>query len=592
MQQTRLSYGILLGIIVASFVVFWPALQAEFLLWDDNHNVYENAQITSLDGDSLKWMFGGVGPDIRYKPLTYLTWASLQAAFGLKAFPYHITNLILHAFNGVLLFLILRRLGARIRPAESDSTTNRDVLAALAVFLWLLHPLRVEPVAWVSCTAHHLSFCFALIGVWSYLRIDFEKSVFRQLPYWGALLAYCLSLLSFPLPLGFFAVFFAINVFPLKRLPVNGLPSRRIVMELAPFLLIAVFMTGVAAYSRMVVQGAFGTPVTLEDLPAIDRVMRGFYVWTYYLLRPLWPFGLAPVYVGLAEFSPFETRMLLCALLLGCISFYVFLNRVAKPGLVALWLAYLTLMVPLLGLTEHSHYPGDRYSLIVAALMSAGLFGWVLLNPLKLSVDSVKIGGAVLVAILAGLSFNQAQIWKNDEVFFRYQLDVLPPGSQKSMAYTRYGHALQRQDRLEEAAAAYHEAMNSKPPYMGSDLPFTYGTVLERLGNPEEAAKHYQFAIGNAPDMLTAWRRLGSLLFQMGHAEAAERVFQDAIALHTDQLELHIAYAEGLIANGEFVRAEAILGGAYAIRARLPAHARRYESLVQQLAEMRRNPQQ
>jgi len=351
-------------------------------------------------------------------------------------------------------------------------------------------------------------------------------------------------------------------------------------------------MTGVAAYSRMVVQGAFGTPVTLDDLPAIDRVMRGFYVWTYYLVRPFWPFGLAPVYLGLAQFTPFETRMLICALAIGCASFYVFLNRATKPGLAALWMAYLTLMVPLLGLTEHSHYPGDRYSLIVAALMSAGLFGWGLLNPLKLSIDSLKIGGVVLVAILAGLSFKQAGIWRNDEVFFRYQLDVLAPGSQKSMAYTRYGHALQRQDRLEEAAAAYHEAMNSKPPYMGSDLPFTYGTVLERLGNQEEAARLYQLAIGNAPDMLTAWRRLGTLLFQMGHAESAGKVFRDAIALHTGQLELHIAYAEGLIANGEFVRADAVLGGAYAIPARLPAHAERYSSLVRQLADMRRNQQQ
>jgi len=131
MRHTRLSYGIILGIVVASFVVFWPVLQAEFLFWDDNHNVYENAQITTLDADSLKWMFGGVGPDIRYKPLTYLTWASLQAGFGLKPFPYHITNLLLHAFNGVLLFLILRRLGNRIRPVEGGSTNDTDLLAGL-----------------------------------------------------------------------------------------------------------------------------------------------------------------------------------------------------------------------------------------------------------------------------------------------------------------------------------------------------------------------------------------------------------------------------------------------------------------------------
>ena len=582
----------MLGIVLASLVVFWPALNAEFLFWDDNHNVYENAQITSLDTDSLKWMFGGVGPDIRYKPLTYLTWASVQAVFGLKAFPYHVTNLLLHALNGLLLFLVLRQIGRRIStdPDENAQSTI-DILAGLAVFVWLLHPLRVEPVAWVSCTAHHLSFCFALIAAWSYLTVGHSKSVFRQRGYWGAILAYCLSLLSFPLPLGFFAVFFALNLFPLKRLHASRLPSRQLLFELLPFLFISVLMTGVAAYSRMVVQGAFGTPVTLDQLPVIDRVMRGFYVWAYYLWRPFWPFDLGPVYMELADFTPFEPRMLLCALLVGGLSFYTFVERKTKPGLLAIWTAYLTLMVPLLGLTEGSHYPGDRYSLISGALMSAGAFIWLLLNNKRVPDAAIRFGGFGLIALFAGLSFNQAKIWQNDEVFFRYQIGYLPPGSQKSMALTRYGHALNRQERFEEAVAAYDEAIHSMPPYMGSDLPFSYGTALERLGRYEEAIHNYQLAIGNAPDLVTAWRRLGSLLFQLGQPGPAEKVFQDAIALHADQLELRIAHAEGLISMNQLDRADAVLGAAYAIPARVPAHAQRYEELVRQLAAVRQNRQ-
>lgn len=209
----------LIGIVLVTLIVWWPSAQGGFLYWDDNHNIVFNEHVHSLSAENLRWMFFDVGPDIRYKPFGWLAWGIVATIFGVDPFGFHLANLFLHLINTVLVFLLLKRICQLAKPATAEADNDRlPILAAIGSLLWALHPMRVEPVAWISCLPHHLCLAFVLGATLAYLGLDFSKAVWRQRGYWfGAGLFGC-ALLVFPLPLGYPAVWLALNVFPLKRI--------------------------------------------------------------------------------------------------------------------------------------------------------------------------------------------------------------------------------------------------------------------------------------------------------------------------------------------------------------------------------------
>ena len=170
-QQYILTCAALLG---AVLIAFSPALDATFLDWDDDHNIYENPHIRGLNEANLKWMFTDLGGDIRYKPLGYLAWALLYSGFGLDAPAFHTANILLHGLNACLLLLVLTRFlrvltaGIRVAPDPSPALLPAVVAAAF----WALHPLRVEPVAWACVLPYHLSISFLLLSLHRYLQVN------------------------------------------------------------------------------------------------------------------------------------------------------------------------------------------------------------------------------------------------------------------------------------------------------------------------------------------------------------------------------------------------------------------------------------
>ena len=124
-------------LVVLGMVVFWPSASFDFVNWDDPAYLEHNELIKGWSWQNLK----GIATEVvtrNYAPLTIFSFLVEHTLWGLNPAGYHITNIILHAINGILVFLLVRRL--------SESAFVGWMTAAL----FLVHPVQIESVVWIS----------------------------------------------------------------------------------------------------------------------------------------------------------------------------------------------------------------------------------------------------------------------------------------------------------------------------------------------------------------------------------------------------------------------------------------------------------
>jgi protein O-mannosyl-transferase len=199
--------------------VFLPALRGDFLNWDDSLNFVANPHYRGLGWPQIKWMLGATLMG-HYIPVTWLSFGLNYALGGMNPWGYHLGNLILHAANTTLVYLITRRLLAAALEdgSQRGRVTNPVVLAAtFAALVWGVHPLRVESVAWITERRDVLCGLFFLLTVLAYLK-GIERGGHPR-PVWRALslAAFAAALLSkaaaMPLP----AILLLLDFYPLRR---------------------------------------------------------------------------------------------------------------------------------------------------------------------------------------------------------------------------------------------------------------------------------------------------------------------------------------------------------------------------------------
>ena len=201
-MRSRLSIPFLcIAIAFLVLNVFSPVLRADFVLWDDDINIYKNPHLGGLDSARLVWMFTDFSYSRVYNPMAWLTWSAVYECFGLEPFGFHLLNLLLHAANSVLVFLVLRKVLRLFGPKEGAAEVSPALewSAALAAVIWALHPLQVEPVAWATAIGYVQGLFFLLLSVFSYLHaIERNRPGWR----WFGVGCFVASLLTYPIALG------------------------------------------------------------------------------------------------------------------------------------------------------------------------------------------------------------------------------------------------------------------------------------------------------------------------------------------------------------------------------------------------------
>ena len=543
-------------VVMLTIVCFLPALSGSFLNWDDNVNFQDNPAFRGFGPDQIRGAFTSslFG---HYIPLTRLSWSLNYALGGLNPWGYHLVNVLLHAGNALAFYVVARRLLAAAASRggqEERARVDLCVAAAVAALVFALHPLRAEPVAWITGRADVLCGAFGLVTTWLYLRaVDgVEPARPRLVLAAGAALAAAILSKGVALPLP--AALLLLDVYPLRRLARVG--AWPLVREKIP--LLATSLAGAIVVGLAVRHGALLT--RSEEYGVIARAAIAAYCFSIYALRFIWPAALSPLYEMPAQVRLSEPRFGLAVLACLLVTAALILLRRRWPGGLAAWAFSIIMLAPTslalrlgadLAPDRYSYLSGMGFAMLVGGTVVAVVAGLRDARPGRRSL-SLGVGAAILAAtgVLAVLTWNQVTIWRDDESLWRraVRLDPTSPSAASNL-----GSALRAQGRLDEAAEYSGRALRLKPAFPEAHL--NLALILVKQGRPGEAERHFRRALELKPRSVPAHLGLASTLEGQGRSDEAFGHFLTAIAIEPRSAGPHNDLGVALARGGRVVEA-------------------------------------
>src|SRR5213594_3995767 len=530
--QGWLSWLVPVVIALITCAAFLPTPQNQFVNLDDNDNFLDNPHYRGLAWTHLRWMW--TTHQGHYIPLTWMTLGLDYLLWGMNPVGYHLMSLLLHAANAVVFFFVVRRILTRALPSLSERGHALAVSAGFAALVFAIHPLRVESVAWVTERRDVLSGLFYLLTILMYLRAC-ERGERRRGWYWLSVAVFICALLSKSMVVNLPVVLLILDVYPLRRLGATigwwSKPARPVYVEKIPFVLLAAAACAVAVMAQSSVHAA----VSLAKLSVPGRLAVSAYGLSFYLWKMVVPVNLSPLYELPPTVNPGAMPFILSYGLVLAITALVLVLRRRVPGLLATWLAYIVVLLPVLGIFQIGlQIAADRYTYLAglgwAILAGAGLLScWRTSRGSKTGTPAALLVAGVAICVVVGLgvlTWNQVQIWRDSERLWAHALAIDPDSP---VAQNNFGYELDRRGKLAEAIDHYRQALRIKPDYALAHT--NWGAALGRQGKPAEAIDHYRQALLIKPGDALAHTNWGVELAQQGKlAEAFEHLQRGAKA--------------------------------------------------------------
>jgi Flp pilus assembly protein TadD len=578
-----------LAIFCTTVAAFLPVLENGFVNWDDGMNFLENPNYRGLSWSHLQWMFTTLHGS-NYRPVAWITLGFDYLMWGMEAFGYHLTSLLLHGANGILFYFLARRLLELSKFAPSNGFTL-SLVSFFAALLFSTHPLRAEVVAWASArndlVAAFFSLC-TLIAYLNYVTASAKGAGFQRW-YGTAILFYVLSLLSKGTGVALPLVFFIFDFYPLRRWVQSSndsvaLSVVKLSLEKMPFIVLA----AVAALSALAGKESTAAVVDWEIHGWLSRLKQVCYGLIFYLEKTILPVGLSPLYELTPGFSRRVMAIFLYTIPVVGITFGFWLSRQRWPAGFTAWLYYVVLLAPVLGVIQSGpQLTADRYSYL--ACLPWVLFGGVALarignwshsNSLTMRSALSFVVGAVCVMALFFLSWRQSQYWKNSETLWRRALAV-DEGS--SAAHLNLGNALFDRGRLEDAKDHYLRAIEIEPATANARV--NLGMILSRQDKLKESTEQISLGLQLDPRNWAAHHALGINLALTGAWDEAGEEFRKSLLLAPDKAGIHFDLARVLERQGRLDEALYQLGEAVRIDPNFPEARRQFSRLRQKLSQ-------
>ncbi len=539
-RSLHVNFWIYSVLFLATFAVYAQVRRFEFVNYDDPEYVSDNLHVREgITPAGVEWAFTS-GEAANWFPLTRLSHMLDAQLFGVRSGFHHLTNALIHALATLLLFAFLNR------------ATHMRWPSAFVAFLFALHPLHVESVAWVAERKDVLSAFFWFLALWSYVRYT-ERPAFGR--YLLALLPFCLGLMAKPMIVTLPFVLLLIDFWPLRR--------RAAIWEKIPFFA----LSAAVAIATYLVQRSSGAVKAFTVFPFGLRIENALISYIAYIGKTFWP-------TRLAVFYPYPLNVpvwkaLLAGLLIIGISAVVVRWSRACPYAAVGWFWYLGTLFPVIGLVQvGAQARADRY-MYVPLVGIAMILAWGAADLLRTWPTAKK--GIVAAAAAACLSCGvvtsvQIQYWRNSGSLFEHALKATGPNyvAQHNLgtylldvpgrlpeavthlkaalrinpdsveAHTDLGSALSKiPGRLPEAVAEYNTALRIDP-----DSAITHndlGNTLSKMpGGLPQAIVQYQAALRIKPDFAEAHNNLASALFNLDRVPEAIAEYQAALRIDPD----------------------------------------------------------
>lgn len=503
-QSTKIL--LLLSVLAAwTFFIFSPALENGFLNWDDAGYVAANPAIREFSPKAIAGLFSSYHLAL-YKPLTLFSFAVEYHFFKLNPFFYHLTNVLLHCVNAILVFVLIRGIGSKMS------------VAFLAAVFFAVHPLRVESVAWIAERKDVLYALFFLLSLVFYLRYAERKG---RAYFVLSLASFVLSLLSKPVAV----------LLPFVLLLLDDVTQRAprgfFFKEKAPFFLAAVLM---GAINLVPFFGLIKNNETLSfSLDSFFVSCRGILAYLGKIFLPVnlscfYPYphktnGMLPANYYIA---PFVVFVLYAA---------VFWLRKFTRKVIFGFSFFLLTLLPVLPLAPDA--PGismaDRYTYMpsvgIAYLVGTflvWLWGRARFGPKAAIAVSVAAG----LAVFSMATFQRHAVWKDDVALWS---DVLKSAPAATTAHLNLASAFLREGNLDGAQAHADCALRLEP--LSWDVNLLAGNVMLSRQKLDNAELFYKRAIELNARAGAAFLNLGTVYERRKNYPAALEAYEKAISL-------------------------------------------------------------
>jgi tetratricopeptide (TPR) repeat protein len=545
------THTLLWSLVLAAIVLlaYSGVTHNAFLNYDDDTYITNNPHVRAgLTWATVKWAFTAYD-EANWHPLTWLSHALDCQFFGLNPAGPHFVNVLLHAANAVLLFLLLQ------------SVTGFGWRSLMVAALFALHPMNVESVAWAAERKNVLSMLFFLLALCAYVWYTRKPGLRR---YAAVAFLFALALLSKPQVITFPFLLWLLDYWPLRRMGAltanaasqsGNLPKAShgwLALEKVPLLL----LSAISAVITLRAQSAGGAIKTLSQYSPLLRVETAVISYVSYIGKALWPSNLVALYPHPTELYP-TWQVGMSALVLVLITALIVRNR-ERRYLAVGWFWFLGTLFPMIGLLQvGAQAMADRYAyipLIGLFLMLAWLAAdWSKAHQLRSSWFALAAVSWLLV--LGILTYRQVGYWHDIPSFWSRTLALT---QDNYVAHDTLGEYLAGQGRSEDAAAHFRAALAIRPDDLPANL--NLGTYEHGRGNLQAAIERYQIVALHAGDVnlrATAYGNLGSAYRQMGELSKAKQCFETALQLAPDRTMPMATIGLGLIAekNGDLAEA-------------------------------------
>ena len=460
-----IKFAICIFLVVTTFAVYGQVQDHEFLLnYDDNKYVTENRNVQAgLTSESVKWAFT-TSHFSMWHPMTWLSHMLDYQFYGLNPKGHHLTNLLFHIANTLLLFLVLLRM------------TGALWQSCFVAALFALHPLNVESVAWVAERKNVLSTFFWLLTMWAYVHYVEKPGVKR---YGLVALFFALGLMSKPMLVTLPFVLLMMDYWPLGRLKfaqekghneITGeytgkrLDIWSLVREKIPLFL----LTAGLSITTFIVQKSGGALHAMEVNSLSARLTYAMVSYLEYVKKTLWPEGLAVFYPHPGN-ALAVWKGILCGMVLVGISAVTirFIRKV--PYLAFGWFWYLGTLVPVMQIVQTGrHGMADQYAYIpligIFIIVAWGLPE--LMAKWRYRDKFLILLAGIYFPILMVTTWNQVSHWKNSITIFKHAIRVTDKEYPDfALTHINLGNALLTERKTEEGIFHYRMAIKLKPDF-------------------------------------------------------------------------------------------------------------------------------
>lgn len=538
-MKTLKIYPAILLALSLTFLAYSPSIGGEFV-WDDDLHLTENQQLQSVEG--LKNIWFQPGATVQYYPLVFTSFWVEYRLWGDNPTGYHLINLLLHSSSALLLWRILTLLAV---PG-----------AWLTALIFLIHPVNVESVAWITERKNTLSGLFYLASLSFYLRFlqieHLQTPNKKKVPKENKGLFYFLSIISFLMAL--FSKT-ATCTLPAVILLIIWWKKDSIkfkdILCVMPFLLLSLTMARLTFIVEKSFAGAQGTNWEFSFWERF--IIAGKSLW-FYLYKLVLPFELAFIYPRWQVDDSAGIQLLIPLSFLALITgLWLFRISIGKAPLTAI-LFFAGTLFPVLGFFNFYYM---RYSLVAdhfqylacigpIALFSASLTAitrfdsnssnWIKIRPYLLPGVS-----ASTLLLLGFLTWEQTHIYKNIEALWR---DTLLKNPKSALVHNNLGTAMERQGKHQEAIDLWQKVIVIDPNF--SEAHYNLGKAYHIKGDLNLAVSELRTSLTLNPAYYQNYSSLAAALAEQGDMEEALHFARKGISVNAD-------YTQGVVILGNIL---------------------------------------